>query len=308
MNLGRLALITQGSFLMGATDPQADTCEQPVHPVQISTIAVGTTPVTNREFATFCQETGYTVPEWQKYATAGREEHPAVCVSWEDALRYNAWLSQKTNLLHQLPTEAEWEKSARGKLEQKLFPWGDELPTPATASWQRWGTEIGTTPVASYAPNAYGLFDMAGNVWNWCQDDYQADSYQEPRRDNPIGSEGTLRCRRGGAWNINEPFRMRCGNRGRLSQNERHSNIGFRVCVPVYALPLEKQVKVALHCISQRVTTDGGRIEVVALTGSALTLHLDGTCTVCPKILHSQNAIRNDLLAALPELQDITFI
>lgn len=122
-------------------------------------------------------------PEGPGSDLAGRENHPVVQVAWDDAVAYAAWAGKR------LPTEAEWEFAARGGLAGKRFPWGDELPTDATADraniWQgqfpNMNTKVDgyerTAPVKSYAPNGYGLYDMAGNVWEWCSDWYRADAY-----------------------------------------------------------------------------------------------------------------------------------
>jgi formylglycine-generating enzyme required for sulfatase activity len=166
-------------------------------------------------------------------------------VSWYDAVAFCKWRTATTGSLFRLPTEAEWEKAARGGLEQKLFPWGDEIPhTGERACWHRWMYEIGTLPVGSFAPNGYGLYDMAGNVWEWCSDWYADDYYasisesisesaSEEVQKNPAGPEtGTFKVRRGAGWNIGEPFRMRCANRGAMPAEQYWPNLGFRCVSP----------------------------------------------------------------------------
>jgi sulfatase modifying factor 1 len=121
-------------------------------------------------------------PEGPASTLEGRDEHPAVHISWDDAMAYAKWAGKR------LPTEAEWEYAARGGLNQKRFPWGDEEPTDAKPLCNIWQGEfpwkntlkdgyLRTSPVRSYKPNGYGLYDMAGNVWEWCSDFYRADEY-----------------------------------------------------------------------------------------------------------------------------------
>lgn len=122
-------------------------------------------------------------PQGPSSTIEGKENHPVVQVSWEDAMAYAAWAGKR------LPTEAEWEFAARGGKEKKPFSWGEESITvsqPKANTWQGtfpientgWDGFIGLAPVKSFAPNGFGLYDMAGNVWEWCSDWYQSDYYQ----------------------------------------------------------------------------------------------------------------------------------
>ncbi len=164
------------------------------------------------------------------------QSHPVVHVSHDDALAYADWAGKR------LPTEAEWETAARGGLEAGRYPWGDDLlhrgrwrcnifqgefPTRNTAE-DGW---VATAPVRTYAPNGYGLFQMAGNVWEWCSDWFDADYYASAPRTSPPGPEsGTARVMRGGSYLCHDSYcnRYRVAARSSSPPDSTASNLGFR--------------------------------------------------------------------------------
>jgi formylglycine-generating enzyme required for sulfatase activity len=251
-----LARIPAGDFLMGAADGEED--ERPARRVFVSEFLIGRFPVTNDEYARFVRATGHPVPAvrglplvagsgrdglFRELATpyawsddgnppAGRGSHPVSLVRYDDAVAYCRWLSETTDRLVRLPTEAEWEKAARGGLEGRLYPWGDEIDQSRAnflpdVSLKR---QRGTQPVGSYPANGYGLFDIAGNVWEWVSDWYRADYYESAEYINPKGpGSGTFRVLRGGSWvNDNVSF-LRCAHRHRVPQDTYAYSVGFRV-------------------------------------------------------------------------------
>lgn len=220
--------------------------EHPAHQVFIDGYWMDETPVTNRQFSEFVEDTGYLTEAdragaaWgyrkdvyqsirgltcRDYSTIDRQEHPVVLVTWGDAVAYSRWAAKR------LPTEAEWEKAARGNLTGKLYPWGDKWSEGRCNFAQKAAEIPPTNAVYHFVPNDYGLHDMVGNVWQWCADWYSNSYYSASEGLNPGGpNEGTLRVRRGGAWNVIQNFRLRCANRGAMSPSASSPNLGFR-CV-----------------------------------------------------------------------------
>jgi formylglycine-generating enzyme required for sulfatase activity len=154
-----------------------------------------------------------------------KANHPVVYVTWADASAFCDWVDAR------LSTEAEWEKAARGGLEGKSYPWGDKAPicTPGAENGaQYWPCDGETVPVRTFSPNNYGLYDMAGNVWEWVADWYDRDYYKSAPANNPTGPEsGTSRVLRGGSGAPYADY-LRVAHRSHGAPSDTDFNIGFR--------------------------------------------------------------------------------
>jgi len=202
-------------------------CEQPVHRVWIDSFLIAAAQVTNAEYAQFLSATGAAPPPFWQNPNFNHAEQPVTGVSWHEAVRYCDWLSAETGRAYRLPTEAEWERAARGGVEQKLFPWGDDPPQSLPNYATRWQT--GPEPVARYAPNGFGLFNMCDNVHEWCSDWYDPNYYAVSPERNPCGPEsGTRRASRGGSWRHHIKL-SRCSARSSIPPEFQYADYGFRV-------------------------------------------------------------------------------
>ncbi len=256
--LPEFALIPSGEFVMGSDD--ADEDERPAHRVHLDDFLMGAHPITHAEYERFVRETGHRAPaiyELPLVVTAGgrerekafrsagqpyvwidseppgdRLDHPVTLVRWEDAIAYCAWLSGASGKTVRLPTEAEWEKAARGGLDGKRYPWGDRLdrnlanflvdPSLKTA--------YGTTRCRSYPANGFGLFDVAGNVWEWVYDWHSPSYYEVSPYKAPTGPrEGTLRVLRGGSWLSADVRMLSCSHRHKVPPDTYSYGVGFRI-------------------------------------------------------------------------------
>ena len=268
-----------GEFLMGTEEREGFPAdgEGPVRRIRLDAFEIDPVCVTNTRFARFVAETGHitdaerfgwsfvvaallpddfpdtrgvqSAPWWRQVMgaswqrpegpqsnLAGRAEHPVVHVSWNDATAYCAWAGCR------LPTEAEWEYAARGGLEQKRLPWGDELtPDGAWRSniWQgdfptRNTAEdgyVGTAPVDAFPPNGFGLHNVSGNVWEWCGDWFHATFHRGGPSDNPTGPPaGEAKVIRGGSYLCHDSYcnRYRVAARSSNTADSSTGNMGFR--------------------------------------------------------------------------------
>ena len=258
-----MVYVPEGKFLMGSSnsDPWASQDEKPQHSVYLDAFRIDRTEVTNASFAQFIQATGYQTeaqkkgwsnvysfyswhmirgadwnhPEGPESNLQSRQNYPVIQVSWDDAAAYCQWAGKR------LPTEAEWEKAARGT-DGRIYPWGNQLPAANLInfadvntgySWYAKGINDGyefTAPVGSYPDGVspYGAMDMAGNVWEWVADWYNSSYYQNSPAANPPGpSTGDWRVLRGGSWN-NSLRSVRSAERIQYSPETTHYFIGFR--------------------------------------------------------------------------------
>jgi formylglycine-generating enzyme required for sulfatase activity len=233
-----MALVPAGSFEMGSAEGEED--EQPVHTVWLDDFFIDQFEITNAQYAE-CLDAGACQPTTDTtafassysrriyYGSTEYANYPVIYATWYEAQEYCEWRGAR------LPTEAEWEKAARGGLEGKKYPWGDEAPVCKA------GAENGakfddddacddtdTAPVGTYGPNGFGLYDMAGNVWEWVSDWYSEDYYSISPEENPTGpEEGQYPVVRGGAWG-NYAERLTVTYRRINDQNSGSLSIGFR--------------------------------------------------------------------------------
>jgi formylglycine-generating enzyme required for sulfatase activity len=220
--------IPAGEFLMGDNfnDQHSWIDEQPVHTVSLAAYKISKYEVTLDQYDRFCDDTGRNKPGDEGW---GRGDRPVINVTWEDANDFCSWLSGKTGKNIHLPTEAQWEKAARGT-DQGKYPWGNTPPSCDLTNYNH--CENRTMPVGSKPSGVspYGVHDMAGNVWEWCSDWYDADYYSTSPRDNPPGpSSGTQRVHRGGCW-VSVTEHIRAFNRDGTLPSNANNLTGFRIC------------------------------------------------------------------------------
>jgi formylglycine-generating enzyme required for sulfatase activity len=281
VNKKGMIYVPEGTFLMGTNSDEGfpSDGEGPARKVKINGFYIDPCAVTNEEFKTFVEETGYKteaevfgwsfvfysflsletakkvesiIPEmpwwagvqgacWNKpegpdSSIIDRMNHPVVHISWNDAMAYCKWAGKR------LPSEAEWEYAARGGLEQKRYPWGDELTPNGEHQCNIWQGVFpklntgedgykGTAPVTTYSPNGYGLYNMVGNVWEWCSDWFSMDCQQRGGWLNPQGPKlGTTKVTRGGSYLCHYTYcnRYRVAARSSNYPDSSAGNMGFR--------------------------------------------------------------------------------
>lgn len=225
-----LVLIPAGEFLMGASqsDSAASSSERPQHSVRISKpFYMGTHEVTVAQFRRFIKSTGYDAgTKWQNASPAQTDEHPVVNVNWDDAVAFLAWVGVQDGRLYRLPTEAEWEYACRAGTQSR-FGFGDDVRDLEHYAWYSTNASGTTQPVGQKKPNAWGLVDIHGNVWEWCDDWYG--SYGSGRVTDPRGASfGSSRILRGGSY-ANTPAQCRSTARdGAPPDTDNVLNSGFR--------------------------------------------------------------------------------
>jgi formylglycine-generating enzyme required for sulfatase activity len=276
-----MVFIPEGEFTMGSKNGLSN--EQPVHKVFLDGYWMGKYPVTVGQFKKFVEDTGYVTDaesgqgSWQfwegrwvvrldgswknPYFEQG-EDHPVVSISWNDALAFCKWLSDRTGVTFKLPTAAQWEKGARGT-DERIYPWGNAIPDGTRANyadihfWKKYDDSrqsdknvddgfVETSPVGSFPAGAspYGLLDMAGNVWEWCMDVYNGNYYTNSPYKNPTGPPDTGQPdqervnRGGGSWTDRSGHltpegghNLRSAARTGDEQNSSDDHMGFRLCI-----------------------------------------------------------------------------
>jgi formylglycine-generating enzyme required for sulfatase activity len=228
-----MVFIPAGEFIMGSVDEEVNADEKPAHKVFVNAFYIDRHEVTNSQYQKFIRATGHPAPfvdrpwaapyDWNgtEYP-AGKGNHPVVLVNWDDAAAFAHWIGKR------LPTEAEWEKAARGGLVSKKYPFGDQIEMSHANFDKGFLRENTLQPVASFQPGGYGLYDMAGNVWEWCQDWYDEKYYKASPGNNPGGAAaGVYRVMRGGSWANDKEF-LRCAQRGKNVPDGKSHIVGFR--------------------------------------------------------------------------------
>lgn len=219
--------IQEGLFTMGFDGTQALEDERPKHQVWLPAFFMDLHEVTTAQYAAFLAVTNRLAPwQWNEVDLSQHSDRPVIGVDWSDADAYCRWKGKR------LPTEAEWEKSARGT-DGRLYPWGNWVPSKDLANFAlgaRFSYSQVLMPVQSYehGQSPYGLYQMAGNVWEWVQDWYAANYYEVSPEQNPQGPEqGQFKVLRGGSWSDLPKYLLTYG-RFKLSPETRNSYTGFR--------------------------------------------------------------------------------
>lgn len=219
-----VVLVEGGTFLMGSYVREG---EEPVHWVTLETYYIGKYPITVWQYRMFCEATGKPMPEGHNPWAHG-EHTPIVNVTYDDAVQYCCWLSERYGGDWRLPTEAEWEYAARGgdRSNGYMYSGSNDL---SAVGWFGGNTSVCPVLTGRKPANELGIFDMSGNVWEWCQDWYDVGYYARSPASNPRGpSSGTRRVLRGGAGD-DIPLTCRVAHRSHYTPGERRANSGFRV-------------------------------------------------------------------------------
>jgi len=259
-----MVVIPSGHFAMGSPKTEDGRREDggPLHRVDVATFAIGKTEITRGQFAAFVANTKYNggdqcwillgrkfelrTGNWRDPGYLQDDKHPVACINWEDAKAYAEWLSRKTGKHYRLPTEAEWEYSARGKTTAARY-WGSDpdkacryanvadktaqATITSAPSWMVHNCTDGfayTSPVGSFRANAFGLYDMLGNVWEWTEDSYHENYKGAPTDGSAWQGDLKERVIRGGSW-YDSPRFVRSAGRDKVTPVTRFANFGFRL-------------------------------------------------------------------------------
>ena len=230
----KMVAIEGGTFTMGADGDDFDYLEKPAHEVTLSSYCIGQTEVTQALWQAVMGSNPSYFSSRKNYAT--NLQRPVECVSWNDCQTFITKLNQLTGRTFRLPTEAEWEFAARGGNQSQGYKYsGSNNPDDVALYWFSIPTEVvdkagyGPQTVATKAPNELGLYDMSGNVWEWCQDWY--DAYSSDAQTNPVGpSTGYNRVMRGGSW-LNYAYNCRVSYRASYDPTSRTDALGLRLAL-----------------------------------------------------------------------------
>ncbi|MBN1127446.1 MAG: formylglycine-generating enzyme family protein [Chitinispirillaceae bacterium] len=245
--------VPAGYFWMGSPDGEKD--EQPSHKVWLDSFYIDRYPVTNSQYDRFVEETGHPKALYRDDPKCNDPNQPVVGVSWAEAMAFCSWRGTKENGTFLLPTEAQWEKAARGD-DKRTYPWGNEVfdkdraTTEITEKMPSVGMcELGLSP--------YGVSDLVGNVWNWCYDWYDREYYQKSAEKNPLGPDKAQRkVVRGGNWVFlgccsgTPAYALRASRRNAFHPSIQKKSIGFR-CVKTLTA-----VDALIDSLAQRGATD----------------------------------------------------
>jgi formylglycine-generating enzyme required for sulfatase activity len=238
-----MVLVPAGEFTMGSNDGSDD--EKPVHQVSLDAYYLDKYEVTVGQYAKFLKATGFNGPPmWTTMDQPSHQTRPIVNVDWSDASNYCEWAGKR------LPTEAEWEKAARGT-DGRIYPWGNEPPNTLRANYgkEKWNNHTTLLPVGQLkdGKSPYGIYDLAGNVWEWVSDWYDPDYYATSPAQNPKGPEnGKYRVLRGGSWDL-APDHLR--------STRRDFNIPL---APTYESPAYRNFTSGFRCAKNPVLADPG--------------------------------------------------
>lgn len=222
-----LLYIPEGEFEMG--DGHGADCKK--HTVYLSAYWIGMYPVTNAQYLKFLEESGHRVPEKGHYNEEEFAHHPVTNISWNDASTYAYWAGCE------LPTEAQWEKAARGP-EGFIYPWGQDWD-PTKCQHDNSLNE-GTCSVYEYpyGVSSYGTYNQSGNIWEWCVDFYDSNYYRNSPKHNPRGAGNEYRVNRGGSWWNGGATYFIATNRNKNDPKYHADNLGFRLIKTEYGYPL----------------------------------------------------------------------
>jgi formylglycine-generating enzyme required for sulfatase activity len=227
----RFRLIPEGTYLLGSPETESGRYadEAPPRRISLKPFYISATEITNAQYARFMKAAGHPAPLYWGDKNLNGPSQPVVGVTWHDAAAFCQWLTRVTGVTHRLPSEEQWEAAARGGLVGQPYPWG---PDPVGAGGvfranlrnDRTARDgfLFTAPVGSFPANGYGLFDLAGNVAEWCQDRYV------PLRTGGPFKPGVLRLLKGGSW-LSGPRDLRNAARQSAPPHYADGYIGFRV-------------------------------------------------------------------------------